>query len=236
MTAARQPASGRRGHLRACRPSLSRLPAAPAPDGLDKCRIVPLGALLAPGLGAAAEGGRPLVIEELASWAAAGDLPGLFGAYLELLFDTHVRPFARYGIALEAHQQNTALALSQLGGAACAEAPARLLVKDFDGALIHLPRLESALGPGAPDESAFADPRLITRSDDALADVFITIIVHLCATALAFGLAGRGVAPLPDLLATRQRLATALDRQAGVPPPCCGRACSMRTAFPVSRW
>ena len=192
---------------------LRRLPA-----GLDNCRIVPLGALLAPALGAAAEGGRPLVIEELASWAAAGDLPGLFGAYLELLFDTHVRLFARYGIALEAHQQNTALVLSQLGGAACAEAPARLLVKDFDGALIHLPRLESTLGPGAPDESAFADPRLITRSDDALADVFITIIVHLCATALAFGLAERGVAPLPDLLALiRQRLATALDRQAGWP-------------------
>ena len=68
-------------------------------------------------------GGRPLVIEELASWAAAGDLPGLFARVPRLLFDMHVRLFARYGIALEAHQQNTALVLSQLGGAAGAEAP-----------------------------------------------------------------------------------------------------------------
>jgi len=197
---------------------LRRLPA-----GLESCRIVSLGALLASGPGAATEGWepetrRPLVIEDLADWAWAGNLPGLFGAYLEVLFDTHVRLFARYGIALEAHQQNTALVLSQRGKAAPAEAPARLLVKDFDGALIHLPRLESALGPGCPDESAFADPRLITRSDDALANVFITIIVHLCAGALAFGLAERGVAPLPDLLALiRQRLSAALDRHAGWP-------------------
>jgi siderophore synthetase component len=192
---------------------LRRLPA-----GLEDCRIVPLGALLAPGPGAATAAGRPLVVEDLAGWAAAGDLPGLFGAYLEVLFNTHVRLFVRYGIALEAHQQNTALVLSQPAGAARAQASARLLVKDFDGALIHLPRLESALGPDAPAASAFADPRLITRSDNALADVFITIIVHLCAGALAFGLAERGVAPLPDLLALiRQRLATALDRQAGWP-------------------
>jgi len=40
----------------------------------------------------------------------------------------------------------------------------------------------------------------------------------LCAGALAFGLAERGVAPLPDLLAMiRQRLAAALDRQADWP-------------------
>ena len=187
------------------------------PPGLESCRIVSLGALLAPSPGADTAG-RPLVIEDLAGWASAGDLPGLFGAYLEVLFDTHVRLLTRYGIALEAHQQNTALVLGQPAEAARGRAPARLLVKDFDGTLIHLPRLKSALGPGVPDETAFSDPRLITRSDDALADVFITIIVHLCAGALAFGLAERGVAPLPDLLAMiRQQLAAALDRQAGWP-------------------
>jgi hypothetical protein len=88
----------------------------------------------------------------------------------------------------------------------------RLLVKDFDGALVHLPRLAAALGSQAPDGSAFADPRPVTHSDDALADVFITITVHLCAGALAFGLADRGVAPLPDLLAlVRRKLISALD-------------------------
>ncbi len=33
------------------------------------------------------------------SWASDGDLPGLFGAYLDVLFGVHVRLFARYGIA-----------------------------------------------------------------------------------------------------------------------------------------
>ena len=188
------------------------------PTGLDRCRIVPVAALLAPSP-VAAEAGRPLVIDELAGWARAGDLLGLFGAYLELLFGVHVRLFARYGIALEAHQQNTALVVGPAGEAA----RMRLLVKDFDGTLIHLPRLAAALGHRAlghraPDESAFTDPRLVTRSDDALADVFITITVHLCAGALAFGLADRGAAPLPDLLAlVRRKLVAALDDHAGWP-------------------
>jgi siderophore synthetase component len=184
------------------------------PPGLERCRIVPIAALLAPSPAAAAGAGRPLVIEELARWACGGDLFGLLEAYLEVLFDVHVRLFARYGIALESHQQNAALVL----GPPEETARLRFLVKDFDGALIHLPRLVSALGSGAPDESAFADPRLVTRSDDALADVFITITVHLCTGALAFGLADQGVAPLPDLLAlVRRKLTAALDRHAGWP-------------------
>jgi siderophore synthetase component len=96
--------------------------------------------------------------------------------------------------------------------------PPRLLVKDLDGALIHLPRLTAALGRDAPGPGAFDDPRLLTTSDHALADVFITITVHLCAGALAFGLARRGAAPLADLLAlVRRELTTALDRHAGWP-------------------
>jgi hypothetical protein len=159
--------------------------------------------------------GRPLVIEELAGWAWDGDLAGLFTGYLRLLFGVQVRLFARYGIALESHQQNAALTV---GPPTVLAGRLGLLVKDFDGALVHLPRLRSALGPGAPEESAFADPRLVTTSDDALADVFITITLHLCAGAVAFGLARRGVAPLPDLLAlVRRELIAALDRHDGWP-------------------
>jgi siderophore synthetase component len=124
--------------------------------------------------------------------------------------------FARYGIALESHQQNAALVLAPAGEAAAD--PLALLVKDLDGALLHLPRLAAALGPATPAASAFADPRLLTTSDDALADVFITITLHLCAGALAFGLADRGVAPLPDLLGLiRRELTGALDRHAAWP-------------------
>jgi hypothetical protein len=238
---------------------LRRLPA-----GLDRHRIVPVAALLAPSPGASpfpgagqgsgpglssgtgqspgtgpgpgdAETGRPLVLEELADWAWDGDLTGLFTAYLRLLFCVQVRLFAEYGIVLESHQQNAALAVRpptvQAGqdagrsaavgrGAGADGAPDRLglLVKDFDGALINLSRLRAALGRGAPEAAAFADPRLLTTSDDALADVFITITLHLCAGALAFGLARAGAAPLPDLLAlVRRELVAALDQQAGSP-------------------
>jgi siderophore synthetase component len=198
------------------------------PPGLDRHRIVPVAALAAPSADAAPGTGRPLVIEELAGWAWRGDALGLFTAYLRMLFGLQVRLFTRYGVALESHQQNAALAVAPPAGpagwAAASSAGGdgtgriRLIVKDFDGALVHLPRLRQALGPDAPADGAFADPRLLTTSDDALADVFITITVHLCAGALAFGLARQGVAPLPDLLAlVRRELTAALDREAGSP-------------------
>jgi IucA / IucC family/Ferric iron reductase FhuF-like transporter len=190
---------------------LRRLPA-----GLDRHRIVPVAALLAPSPDAGPGADRPLVIEELARWAWRGDLTGLLTAYFRVLFGAAVRLFVSYGIALESHQQNAAVVLGAPAGDQAGQL--RLLVKDFDGALINLPRLTAALGAGAPGEAAFADPRLLTESDDALADVFITITVHLCAGALAFGLARRGVAPLTDLLALiRRELTAALDRHAAAP-------------------
>jgi siderophore synthetase component len=172
------------------------------PEGLDQCQLVPVAALLAP----AGPDGR-LVIDDL----AGGPVAALAGAYFDLLFRVSVRLFVRYGIALEAHQQNAAVVTSGHGDM-------RLLVKDFDGALIHPGRLAAALGPGAPGPSQFADQRLLTGSDDELADVFITITVHLCAGAIAFGLAERGRAPLADLLAlVRRSLTRALDAYPGDP-------------------
>jgi len=187
------------------------------PPGIEGSRIVPVAALLAPEPQAAqARGvpervsGSPLVIGELARQPFGGSLEALLDGYLSLLFDIHVRLFVRYGIAMEAHQQNAAVVIDETG--------MRLLVRDFDGALIQHARLAAALGTAAPPRHAFADPRLITESDDALADVFITITVHLCAGALAFGLAERGIAPLDDLLGLiRRRLTDALDRHSGSP-------------------
>jgi siderophore synthetase component len=174
------------------------------PDGLDRCHVVPIAALLAPGRG------PDLVIEELARQYGDGTVAGLFRDYLDLLFGVAVHLFVRYGIALESHQQNAALVLDPDG-------PLRLLVKDFDGALIHHPRLTRAM-PGAPGVARFADPRLLTGSDDALADVFITITVHLGAGALAFGLARAGRARLPELLdLIRGALTRAVDRYPGHP-------------------
>jgi hypothetical protein len=185
------------------------------PDGLGACRVVSVAALLAPVPGAGETMGTNgaagrLVVDELAHLGWGGDPIAFFRDWLDLLFGVQVRLFARYGIALESHQQNAAVVVgsSRLG----------LLVKDFDGALIHHARLTGALGGGGPDPAAFGDQRLLTGDDDELADVFVTITVHLCAGALAFGLADRGYAPLPELLGmVRQALAGALDREADAP-------------------
>jgi hypothetical protein len=171
------------------------------PDGLGASRIVPVAALLA-------ETGDGLVIADL---AGPEPVPAFFRRYLDLVFGLAVRLFVRYGIALESHQQNAALVAGP-------GPRLRLLVKDFDGALINHSRLAAALGDLAPEPAGFGDQRLLTASDDALADVFVTITVHLCAGALAFGLADRGYAPRPRLLATvREALDAALDHQASEP-------------------
>jgi siderophore synthetase component len=173
--------------------------------------VVPVAALLAPAAPLApsaaapspsAAAPTPSVAEEL----AGGDLLGWFGEYCSLVFGIAVRLFVRYGIALESHQQNAALVRGHL------------LVKDFDGALVNYPRLVAALGPAAPGRAEFADQRLLTDSDDDLANVFITITVHLCAGAIAFGLAERGRAPLPVLISiVRKSLVAALDEYGGSP-------------------
>ncbi|WP_327089603.1 siderophore biosynthesis protein [Nonomuraea sp. NBC_01738] len=121
------------------------------PEGV----IVPVAALNAPG-----------VLERL------GDvLPG----YLRLLLRWNVRLFVRYGVALEAHQQNLALVIG--------DGEPKLLVKDNDGLLASPSRLRAA-GIEVP---AFGDARMLTDDPHALADVFVTITLHLAAAAVAFG-------------------------------------------------
>ncbi|WP_233510514.1 IucA/IucC family protein [Actinomadura craniellae] len=144
--------------------------------------VVPVAALLAP----APDGGW--VIER---WGARE----LFGTYLTALFRWNVALF-RYGIALEAHQQNVSLVLGDR---------LALLLKDNDGALVD-PRRAGALGP-----CDFADTRMRTTDPEALARVFVTITLHLCAAAPAFGLAERGLLPLRTGLGlVRERLDAAL--------------------------
>jgi siderophore synthetase component len=145
---------------------------------------VPVAALLAP-----TAGGRH-VIEELTD-----DVEAFFADYLTVLFDWNVTLFVRYGIALEAHQQN----LSVVAGP-----PLRILVKDGDGGLF--------LRSVSTTPARFTDRRLLTDDPEALARVFVTITVHLCAGAIAFGLAERGLLDLrTGLRLIRERLAAALD-------------------------
>ncbi|MEV1247250.1 IucA/IucC family protein [Nonomuraea sp. NPDC050022] len=142
---------------------------------LPEGRMVPVAALNAPG-----------VLQQV------GDvLPG----YLRLLLRWNVRLFVRYGVALEAHQQNLSLVFQ--------DGRMKLLVKDNDGLLASPSRLAAA-GVEVP---AFADERMLTDDPHALADVFVTITLHLAAAAVVFGALppGRAAALL------RHTLTEALD-------------------------
>ncbi len=155
---------------------------------LPRGTIVPVAALLA-----RTPSGRT-VIEELAP-----DVGTFFDRYLRLLFGLNVRLFTAYGIALETHQQNLSLVLDP--------EPRTLLVKDNDGALVH---------PDCPGAGELADRRLVTADPEAPARMFVTITLHLCAGAVAFGLAERGLLPLrTGLRMVRDRLAAALDAEDG---------------------
>jgi siderophore synthetase component len=150
--------------------------------------VVPVAALLA-----RTPSGRT-VIEELAP-----DVGDFFDRYLRLLFALNVRLFTAYGIALETHQQNLSLVLGP--------EPRALLVKDNDGALVH---------PDHPGAAELADRRMVTADPEALARMFVTITLHLCAGAIAFGLADRGLLPLAiGLRMVRDRLGEALDSADG---------------------
>ncbi len=155
------------------------------PDSLDGARVVPAAALLAP-----APGGG-LVIEEVAAEFYGGDVAALFDAYLALLIRWHGLLWLRYGVALEAHAQNLALVLDRRDGGP----RLRLLYKDNDGPRVHAPTLAAAL-PEAAAAGRYADERIATPERGGLADMFVTITLHLCAAAPAFGLAEAGLLPI----------------------------------------
>lgn len=178
------------------------------PDGLGDATVLPLAALLA-----TAPDGRP-VIDALADRFHGGDTLALADSVLTLLFDWQTTLFA-HGIALESHQQNVSLVLGGGTDGPC------LLLKDNDGPRVQTRRLAEAWGCPEPtaDSLGFDDRRICVRQDEPVADLFTAITVHLCAGAMAFGLAAHGTAPLDRLLTlVRDRLAEAIDRTAGTRP------------------
>lgn len=160
------------------------------PPGLDDARVVAVAALAA-----TSPGGRT-VVEALADEYFDGDPFALYEAYLLLLLDWNVTLWLRYGIALEAHQQNTSLVLDRdvEGGTRL-----RLLLKDNDSPRIVPGRVRTQLGDAA-DAVPFHDARIAVADGRPLADVFTTITLHLCAAAPLMALAATGRAPLPGLM------------------------------------
>lgn len=171
--------------------------------GLPEGEIVPVAALLAelPEDDPNSRKHRPrLVLHDLADRFHGGDVAALLRDYLTVLFEWNVTLFVRYGIALEAHQQNLSLLLH--------DGPMRLLIKDNDG-LLASPDLLRTAGLKAPD---FADERMFTDNPHALADVFVTITLHLAAMAVAHGALPHAAAGL-----LREVLSTVLDRFGDTP-------------------
>lgn len=178
------------------------------PSGLDQARVVSVAALAAVG-----PGGRP-VVAALADEYFDGDLVALYDAYLHLLLDWHVTLWLRYGIALDAHQQNTSLVLDRDGGG---RTRLRLLLKDNDAPRVVPDRFRARLGTAA-DAHVFDDPRIAVHDGGPLADVFATITLHLCAAAPVFALAACARTSVDDLLALlRTRLVAAAARHRDSP-------------------
>ncbi|WP_426701707.1 IucA/IucC family protein [Rhodanobacter sp. Col0626] len=124
--------------------------------------------------------GRPLAMH-LAARFHAGDPLAWWGEYTRLLCEVHLRLWLRWGIALEANQQNAVL-VYQPG------TPLRLLMKDNDSARVLPSRLYAQL-PGAERFGPLNDARIVVDSDDALARMFCTITLQLGLLAVLEGVA-----------------------------------------------
>ena len=138
--------------------------------------MAPVAGLLAPAPG---DPGRR-VLDQLAG-AAGQSAEEWLDAYITLLIDWHVALWLRYGIALEAHQQNITVAQGPDG--------LRLIYKDNDTARIDCAVASAALGRPV-SAGDFSDSRIAVQDGAELADVFTTITLHLCTAALIVEAAG----------------------------------------------
>ena len=173
------------------------------PAGLARARVVPVAALPA-----RLADGRT-VAQHLADEHCGGGLRALLEQYLALLVDVHVRLWLVHGVALEAHQQNTALVLDRADGGLRLQ----LLLKDDDGPRLDRGLLAASRG-GAP-EPVLQDARTWARDPLELCEVVTTITLHLCAAAVVLGVTQDDDATRRHLLAVlRRELEQAAERYA----------------------
>ncbi|WP_045764305.1 IucA/IucC family protein [Xanthomonas albilineans] len=142
---------------------------------LPEATLVPVAALCAP-----MPDGRPLAMH-LTERFHGGDLTAWWDSYTALMCQVHLRLWLRYGIALEANQQNSVLIYAP------GHSP-RLLFKDNDAARVMLSRLH-AQRPTLAALGAPRDARIAADDDNALARMFCTIILQLNLQAVLEGLA-----------------------------------------------
>ncbi|MFO3703606.1 IucA/IucC family protein [Xanthomonas codiaei] len=158
---------------------------------LEDSTLVPVAALCA-----LLPGGRPMAIH-LAERFAQGDVHAWWRDYTELLLAVHLRLWLRYGIALEANQQNSVLVYAP-------GRPTRLLMKDNDAARIAMPQLRAQL-PEIAALGPLHDARIAVDDAQALAQMFCTIVLQLDLQAVLEGLAEWQPSLHAPLLAQLQR-------------------------------
>lgn len=150
------------------------------PAGLADEAVAPVAALAAP-----APDGR-MAIEALAERFYGGDVLALFADYLDLTLRLHLTLWVRYGIALEANQQNSLVVLSH------AEPRLRLMLKDNDAARLHGHALTTRRPDLAARVDAIHDRRIVVDGELPLAQMFITITLQLNVAVLVEALADGG--------------------------------------------
>lgn len=108
----------------------------------SNARLLPVGALFTPDFTAdMTQAAAPLLLDTVLARQADGTrterAARFFNAYLRVAIPAIVGLYLRYGIALEAHQQNTFVVISEAG------MPERLVVRDFGDVKIALPTLQA---------------------------------------------------------------------------------------------
>lgn len=164
------------------------------PVALDAFEPVPVAALMAH-----MPDGRPYALH-LVERYYGGDVHRFIDDFCDLLLDVHLRLAARYGIELEANQQNSILLFHR------EKAGLRLLLKDNDSPRINGTVLRRAYPGSAEWIDRLQDERI--ASGDGVAQMLITITVQLNLGAIVEGL-GRH---LGQVYGFRRRLRIAVER------------------------
>ncbi len=128
-----------------------------------------------------------LFLEHLAEQYYHGDILQWFTDYVNLLNQTHLTLWLRYGIALESNQQNAILAISR-------EGKMSLAMKDNDAARIW-PKQFKPFEEHAPVKlGQLLDQRILVEDEQALAQMYTTITLQLDIAAIVEAMAHAGVA------------------------------------------
>ena len=142
----------------------------------EECLPIPVAALLA----ASPHDDRPIAAElvKLAHGDDPHDAQAYFARYATTVLSAVIAPYLRYGIAFEAHQQNSYLLTDRH------YAPVRLLLRDFGDLRVHGPTLRRQGLELAPYKAGFTVFDTVEPVRDKL--IHASLVCHLGELALRF--------------------------------------------------